>query len=97
MYHTFLHGKNKQNLVSSPLQEKLREAAKARLRRMMRNHATKKGLNVPDWAKEQYKVRGQDEMAKMLMDANWSKDWCIYIYMSLYVLRVNFMFLYSIA
>ena len=62
MYHTFLHGKNKQNLVSSPLQEKLREAAKARLRRMMRNHATKKGLNVPDWAKEQYKVRGQDGM-----------------------------------
>lgn len=42
---------------------------------MMKNHATKTGLNVPDWVKEQYKKTDQTQMAQMLMDANWSKDW----------------------
>lgn len=55
-------------------QEKLREAAKARLRRMCADHKKKRGLNVPDWVKEQWKKREQNAMAKLLMDANWDKE-----------------------
>ncbi|CAL1159659.1 unnamed protein product [Cladocopium goreaui] len=35
-------------------QEKLREAAKARLRRMMQHHKTKVAYNVPEWVKEEF-------------------------------------------
>ena len=56
-------------------QEKLREAAKARLRRMMAVHAKKTALNVPEWVREQWKSKDQNTMAQILMDANWDKDW----------------------
>jgi hypothetical protein len=62
--------------VPAAVQEKLREAAKARLRRMMKDHKKKQGLNVPDWVKEQWKSRDQNSTAQILMDCNWSKDWC---------------------
>lgn len=58
----------------SLLQEKLREAAKARLRRMMKEHKKKTGLNVPDWVKEQWRTQDQNSMAQILINANWSKD-----------------------
>lgn len=55
-------------------QEKLREAAKARLRRMMQHHKTKVAYNVPEWVKEQWKTKDQNYLAQLLMDANWSKE-----------------------
>lgn len=59
----------------------MREAAKARLRRMCADHKKKRGLNVPDWVKEQWKKREQNAMAKLLMDANWDKDHAYIFYL----------------
>ena len=67
--------------------EKLREAAKGRLRRMCAVHKKKQGLNVPDWVKEQWN-KDQSGMAKMLMDANWDKDHA-YIHVTLFVFCCN--------
>ena len=64
-------------------QELLREAAKARIRRMVAPHKSRKGLEVPDFVKDAWKSRDQNSMAKLLMDVNWDKDCmlkCLYIY-----------------
>ena len=52
----------------------MREAAKARLRRMMANHKSKTALNVPDWVREQWRSKDQNTMAQLLINANWDKD-----------------------
>lgn len=58
---------------SSPLfQEKLREAAKARLRRMMSKHVRAEN-DVEPWVLDEWKKRPQNETAQLLMDANWNK------------------------
>ena len=56
-----------------PLQEKLREAAKARLRRMCANHRSRRDLELPAWVKSEWKTRPQNETAKLFMDCNWCK------------------------
>ena len=55
-------------------QEKLREAAKAQIRRMVAHHKKKTMLNVPDFVREQWQQSDQNTMAKMLMECNFSKD-----------------------
>ena len=56
--------------------EKLREAAKQRLRRMCAVHARRKELEVPQWVRDAWKSKPQAESAQLLMDANWDKDPC---------------------
>lgn len=56
------------------LQERLREAAKARIRRMCQAHKKKAQYNVPQFVVEQWKTQKQNEMAQLLMDCNWSKE-----------------------
>ena len=58
--------------IYQTLKERLKEAAKQRIRRMMAHHKNVK-LNVPDFVKQAWATRGQDEMATMLMNANWQK------------------------
>ena len=58
--------------IYQTLKERLKEAAKQRIRRMMAHHKNAK-LNVPDFVKQAWATRGQDEMATMLMNANWQK------------------------
>ena len=53
----------------------MREAAKARLRRMMAVHKKKTAYNVPQWVREQWQTRDQNTMANILINANWDKDW----------------------
>ena len=55
-------------------QEKLREAAKAQIRRMVAHHKKKTMLNVPAFVREQWEQNDQNTMAKMLMDCNFNKD-----------------------
>lgn len=55
-------------------QEKLREAAKARLRRMCANHRSRRDLELPAWVQSEWKTRPQNETAKLFMDCNWCKD-----------------------
>ena len=59
---------------SRHIQEKLREAAKARIRRMVAVHKVKKGFNVPDFVKAEWQNSNQSVMAQMLMDSNWDKE-----------------------
>ena len=55
-------------------QERLREAAKAQLRRMMAVHKKKTGLNVDQWLRDQWQKTDQSKMAQILMDCNWDKE-----------------------
>lgn len=59
------------------LQDYLREAAKARLRRMCAVHKSKKGLNVPEWVRTEWATRDQSTMAQLLMRSNWNKALCL--------------------
>lgn len=64
-------------IISDPyqlLQELLKEAAKARIRRMVKEHKSRKGLNVPDFIKKAWAEQDQSAMAKILMDSNWDKE-----------------------
>ena len=56
-------------------QERLRNAAKAQLRRMMKEKHKRVGLNVSAWVREEWAKRDKGEMAQLLMDANWDKAW----------------------
>ena len=59
-----------------PAKELLRNAAKARIRRMIavKKHCT--DLAVPPLVREQWEkgTREKDEMAQLLQDTNWDKD-----------------------
>ena len=55
--------------------EKLRNAAKARIRRMIQAKKTRTDLNVPDWVAKEF-AKGtveRDRMADVLQEVNWSK------------------------
>ena len=54
-------------------QELLREAAKARLRRLMAPKKKRKDLEPAAWAVEEYKRRPQNETADLLMKVNFDK------------------------
>ena len=60
------------------LKELLRAAARAQLSRMMAIKKKKTYLNPPEWLREAYNSRGKGEMADLLVDCNFSKDWVIY-------------------
>lgn len=55
------------------LQEKLREAAKAQLRRMCKKHPKRKDLDAPEWVVREYKSRPQNELAELLIRCNFDK------------------------
>ena len=55
------------------LQEKLREAAKAQLRRMCTKHKTRKDLDPPEWVVREYKSRPQKELADLLIKCNFNR------------------------
>ena len=57
-------------------EELLRNAAKMRIRRMVAPKKRRSDLNVPNMVKDQWEkgTAEKDEMAQLLMDANWCKD-----------------------
>ena len=64
-------------LVGVALKELLRAAARAQLSRMMKIKKKKTYLNPPEWLREAYNSRSKGEMADLLVDCNFSKDWVI--------------------
>ncbi|CAL1127048.1 unnamed protein product [Cladocopium goreaui] len=52
--------------------ERLREAAKQRIRRMVMRHK-RAHLNVPQFVVDEWKSRDQNTMAHLLMEKNWDK------------------------
>jgi hypothetical protein len=41
---------------------------------MCKNHSTRKGLNVPQWLKDEWKNGKKDDMADVLRQCNFKKD-----------------------
>lgn len=74
-------------------QELLRDAAKARLRRMMAPHKKRQGLNPDEWAVQEWKRRPQNETADLLMKVNFDKA-RLYVYNHL-IYRCSTCFLYG--
>ena len=54
-------------------QERLKAAAKQRLRRMCALKKKRKTLEVPEWVRNEYQNGCKNTLAKIYMDANWSK------------------------
>ena len=50
-------------------------AAKQQIRRLCTLKKKRKALNPPDWLVEAYNKRDKTELAQMLVDANFDKDW----------------------
>lgn len=60
---------------SRTLKERLRAAARQQLRRMMAIKKKRSDLDPPEWLREAYNSRKKGEMADLLVDCNFSKDW----------------------
>lgn len=54
-------------------QEKLREAAKAQIRRWCTPHRKKTALNAPEWVRNEWQ-KDQSGAAKLLVDCNFNKE-----------------------
>ena len=54
-------------------QERLKEAAKAQLRRMCAVKRKRVGMNCPEWVRQEWEKRDKGELASLLMSCNWSK------------------------
>ena len=65
LVHPILHG--------SILQELLKDAAKATVRRLCTVKKTRVGLNVPQWVIDEYQKRPKGETAELLMKVNFDK------------------------
>lgn len=59
------------------LKERLKEAAKAQVRRMCTLKKKRSYLNPPDWMVQAYNSRDKGSMAQLLMDVNFDKDWVL--------------------
>lgn len=53
---------------------KLRLAAKSRLNRMMKTKTKRRGMNVPDWRKQEWETGNRNMIAQLLCDSNFNKD-----------------------
>ena len=58
-----------------PSEEHLRNAAKARIRRMVTEKKKRTDLAVPQWVKDEWEkgTRSRDQMAEVLQEVNWQK------------------------
>ena len=68
------YGFPNQRSVSSP-KAKLRNAAKSRLNRWVKPHARRSELNAPEWLIEQWKNGCKNDIADLLSQENFNKDW----------------------
>lgn len=66
-------------MIIAPLRSKelLKNAAKMRIRRMIQTKKRRTDLSVPSLVREQWEKGTQEknEMAQLLQDSNWDKDW----------------------
>ena len=60
------------------LEERLQLAAKQQVRRLCTLKKKRKNLNPPDWLVEAYNKQDKTELAQMLVDANFDKDWVLW-------------------
>ena len=62
--------------TSHPSKELLKNAAKARIRRMIATKKRRTDLSVPPLVREQWEkgTNEKNDMAQLLMDSNWDKD-----------------------
>lgn len=58
-----------------PLEERLREAAKQQVRRLCQIKKKRTYLNPPEWLQDAFKTQDKTQMAQLLMDCNFCKDW----------------------
>ena len=68
------------NLPISPsAEELLRNAAKARIRRMIAVKTKRTDLEVPGWVGAEWRkgTRSREQMASCLQEVNWDKAWII--------------------
>ena len=54
-------------------EDKLLRAAKARIDRMVKPHAKRRSLDVPEWMKEEWKKGDKGAIAKTLRDVNFDR------------------------
>ena len=55
-------------------EEKLHNAAKARISRMVAPHARRRDLAVPSWVREHWQSGNRDMMANLLKEENFDRD-----------------------
>lgn len=68
--HKFTCGPN----AGQPLQERLRRAAKERLRRWVKPKSKRRDREAPDWVKEEWRTGDKANMADLLTHVNFSQD-----------------------
>lgn len=61
------------DVIGLPWEERLREAAKQRLRRLCAAKRKRKDLEVPEWVRDEFAARNKNDLADLLMDCNWDK------------------------
>ena len=56
--------------------ESLLRAAKARIDRMVKDHAKRQDLNAPDWLKQEWRTGNKNAIAATLQEVNFDKATC---------------------
>ena len=73
---TLMHTGSDLGIIPCPAQEQLRNAAKARIRRMVAPKSKRTDLAVPDWLRTAWEkgTKAKDELADCLQHVNWNKE-----------------------
>ncbi len=56
------------------MQVKLRNAARARIYRLIRDKSQRKGLEAPSWLKQEWHTGDKNAIAELLVKSNFDKD-----------------------